>query len=86
TDVELRQGYARFVAARESVRLEQSGAITVLANRVEMNPQSGTVFLFAREVTGTVRTLFDWRSGLAFGIGIGVVSAVARLAGASRRR
>ncbi|MDQ3870224.1 MAG: hypothetical protein M3301_01235, partial [Chloroflexota bacterium] len=67
--VVLRQGLSRLTAAREWVRLEQSGALAVLANRVEIGRQSGVVFLFARNVHGDVRPLFDWRGGLALGAG-----------------
>lgn len=83
SQVEVRQGLSRLTAARESVRLEQSGALAVLANRVEVGRQSGVVFLFARNVHGDVRPLFDWRAGAAFGAGAALVAAAAR---ALRRR
>ncbi len=78
-DVELRQGVSRLTAARGSIRMEQSGALAVLANRVEIGRQSGVVFLFARDVHGDVRPLFDWRAGLAFGAGAALVAAATRL-------
>ena len=78
THVELHQGITRFVAARESVRMEQAGAMTVVANRVEMSPQSGAVFLFAREVHGDARSVFDWRAGAAFGAVFAVLCSVLR--------
>ena len=76
--VDVRQGMSRLTAARESVRMEQSGSFAVLANRVEMARQSGVVFLFAREVQGDVRALFDWRAGAAFGAAAGLVAVLAR--------
>ncbi len=78
THVELHQGVTRFVAARESVRMEQAGAMTVLANRVDMSPQSGAVFLFAREVHGDARSIFDWRAGAAFGAAFAVIFSLLR--------
>jgi hypothetical protein len=77
--VHVRQGFSRLAAARDSISLEQSGALTVVANRVDVGRQSGVVFLFARNVHGNVRTLFDWRAGLAFGLGAGLVAFVAGL-------
>lgn len=82
--VDIRQSLSRLVAARETVGLEQSGALAVVANRVDVGRQSGVVFLFARNVHGDVRTLFDWRAGLAFGLGAGLVAFLAGLA--PRRR
>jgi hypothetical protein len=79
SQVEVRQGLSRLTAARESVRMEQSGALAVLANRVEVGRQSGVVFLFARNVEGDVRPLFDWRAGLAFGAGAALVATATRL-------
>lgn len=83
--VEVRQGLSRLTAARESVRMEQSGALAVLANRVEVGRQSGIVFLFARNVHGDVRPLFDWRAGLAFGAGAALVATATRLLPRRRR-
>jgi hypothetical protein len=84
--VELHQAGARLVAARGPVRMEQAGALTLLANEVTMGPQSGAVFLLARRVQGDVRTLFDWRSGAAFGLAAGLVLAlVGGLRGRGRR-
>jgi hypothetical protein len=77
--VDLRQSLSRLAAARDSVHLEQSGVLTVIANRVEVGRQSGVVFLFAWNVQGNVRTLFDWRAGLAFGVGAGLIAFVAGL-------
>lgn len=85
TNVELHQGFSRFVAARESVRMEQSGAMTVIANNVEMAPQSGVVFLIARNVQGPVNTLFDWRAAVAFGAAFGVAAGLLRRALGARR-
>ena len=77
--IDIRQSFSRLAAARDSVSLQQSGALTVVANRVDVGRQSGVVFLFARNVHGNVRTLFDWRAGLAFGVGAGLVAFVAGL-------
>jgi hypothetical protein len=83
--VDVRQSLSRFAAARDTVSLEQSGALTVVANRVDVGRQSGVVFLFARNVHGNVRTLFDWRAGLAFGVGAGLVALLAGLLPRGRR-
>lgn len=85
TNVEIHQGFSRFVAARETVRMEQGGAMTVIANNVEMAPQSGVVFLLARTVNGTVNTVFDWRAALAFGAAFGVAAGLLRRVLGGRR-
>ncbi|HET7678360.1 MAG TPA: hypothetical protein VFK38_10985 [Candidatus Limnocylindrales bacterium] len=77
-NIEIHQGIGRLVAARDSVRLEQAGAMNVIANRVEMGPQSGAVLVIARNVTGEVRTLVDWRAGVAFAVTLGVIGAILR--------
>lgn len=76
--VELHQGLTRLAASTGSVRLEQAGAGTVIANEVTFGPRSGTVVLIARRVEGDVRTLFDWRAGAAFGLVAGLVLSLLR--------
>lgn len=78
-DIELHQTMTRLAAARDSVRMRQAGAMAVLANRVEMAPGSGAVFLLGRRVEGEGRVLFDWRAGVAFGVTFGVLSALFRM-------
>ena len=78
SEVHLEQSATRFVAARETVSLQMSGAWNVLADKVEVGPGSGVVFLVARRVEGDVRPLFDWRGALAFGAAAGLVGALIR--------
>jgi hypothetical protein len=82
--VEIHRGFARIAAARGRLDLRQAGAITVVAERVSMAAGSGAIFVFARRVDGEVRTLFDWRSGAAFGAAAGLV--IGLLARGRRRR
>lgn len=74
--VEIRQGFARLAASTGSVQMEQAGAMTVIANEVRMGPSSGAVLVVARRVQGDVRALFDWRAGAAFGVAVGLVLAL----------
>jgi hypothetical protein len=76
--VELHQGMGRFIGARQSVRLDQAGALAIVAGRVEMGPQSGACIVISPRVDGPVRTLLDWRGALAFGAAFAVVSSVLR--------
>jgi hypothetical protein len=85
TDVHVRRAFSRLAAARNAVTLEQAGAMTVVANRVEMRPRSGAIFVFARRVEGEVRPIFDWRSGAAFGAVAGLIVAAAQLLRGRRR-
>ena len=78
-EVNLELSAARFVAARESVRLEQSAALVALGNHVEVAPNSAVGVLIARTVDGDVRPLFDWRAAAAFGAVAGFVYAAVRL-------
>jgi hypothetical protein len=82
-EIELNQAFARLAVSTGSVKMEQAGAMTVVANDVSFGPQSGVVFLIARRVQGDVRTLFDWRAAAAFGAAVGLVLA---LIGPRRRR
>jgi hypothetical protein len=86
SEIELERALTRFAAARDSITLEQSGALGVLANRVSLGRGAGVVFLFARKVEGDVRPVFDWRGGLAFGAAAGAVLAVVRALLGGRRR
>ena len=78
-EVNLELSAARFVAARERVRLEQSAALVALGNHVEVAPNSAVGVLIARTVDGDVRPLFDWRAAAAFGAVAGLAYAAARI-------
>lgn len=77
-EVHLEQSFGRVVMARENVSLKTSGAWNVLADKVEVGPGSGVVFLVARRVEGDVRPLFDWRGALVFGAAVGLMGALVR--------
>jgi hypothetical protein len=76
-EVRLTQGGANLVIARD-VAVEQSLVQTVAAANVRFERPSVVVFLLARRVEGSVRTLFDWRSAIAFGAVAGLVMSVLR--------
>lgn len=78
-EVNLELSAARFVGARESLRLEQSAALIALGNHVEVAPNSAVGVLIARTVDGDVRPLFDWRAAAVFGAVAGFVYAAVRL-------
>jgi hypothetical protein len=76
-DVRLTQGAANLIVGRD-VAVQQSLVQTVAAANVRFERPSVVVFLLARRVEGSVRTLFDWRSAIAFGAVAGVVMSVLR--------
>ena len=51
---------------------------TLVARTVHADRGTGVVFLFAQRVEGSVRTLFDWRAGLAFGAAFGLIAGLVR--------
>jgi hypothetical protein len=51
---------------------------TVVANNVVVERPSGVLFLIARQVSGDVRAVFDWRGALAFGAAFGLVAGLLR--------
>jgi hypothetical protein len=71
------QGFARTVLARD-VRISKGGAQTVVAGHVTMEPQSGALLILARKVEGNVRPVLDWRGALVLGatlaVGIGLLA------------
>jgi hypothetical protein len=71
------QGAVNAVVAREA-HVEQSLVQTVIANDVRFDRPSAVVFLLARRVEGEMRAIFDWRGGLAFGLGAGLVMSILR--------
>ena len=75
SQVDLKQGYARAILARE-VHIERGGAQSIVAGTVTLGKQSGTFILLARKVEGDVRTVLDWRGALAFGAVLGVAVAL----------
>jgi hypothetical protein len=76
-EVRLTQSGANTILARD-VTVEQSLIQTVAAANVRFERPSVVVFLLARRVEGSVRTLFDWRSAIAFGAVAGLVMSVLR--------
>lgn len=79
-EVEIERSYARTVLARE-VELEQAVARTVIAGEVHAEG-SFIGILLARNVTGSVRVLLDWRGAAAFGVVAGILAG---LIGRTRR-
>ena len=75
--VAVTQGFARSVLARE-VRIEQGGARTVLAGRAVFGRNSGALVVIAGKVDGSVRTVLDWRGAIAFGAAFGLVVGLVR--------
>jgi hypothetical protein len=76
---ELTQGGVRSVLARDA-RLEQSFAQSIMANQVTMGRGSGALVVIARRVEGDVRVLLDWRGALAFGAALGLILGLLRRA------
>jgi hypothetical protein len=76
-EVHLTQGAANLVLGRD-VTVEQSLVQTVAAGTVRFDRPSIVVFLLARRVDGSVRTLFDWRSAIVFGSFAGLVMSMFR--------
>ena len=79
-EVNLELTAARFVGARDFVRLEQSAVALAAANTVEVAPGSAVGVLIARTVNGDVRPLFDWRAAAAFGVVAGIAYGIVRVA------
>ena len=67
------------VLARD-VRLERTLAQTIVTQRLTVDGSAMSVFLVAQRIEGNVRTLFDWRGGLAFGLAFGLALGVIRAA------
>jgi len=58
--------------------IEQALLRTVVARRVSFRRASGALVLIAGRVEGDVRTVLDWRGALAAGVAAGVVLALLR--------
>lgn len=69
------------IARAERVSLsDRSGAFAVVADDATVDESSNVVLLIARNASGTVRPLIDWRAAAAFGGAIALVTAVLRRA------
>jgi len=82
-EVRMEQSGARLLLTRGDVTMDQSGAVAMIARNVKTE-NSGTVFLFASQVEGTVNTAFGPRESVIFGsvagLVMGLVVLLARLA------
>ena len=76
-DVRVSQGYLGPTIARE-VHVEQGVIRQVIAGHVTFGDRSGALFVLAGRVDGTVRTLLDWRGALAFGAAFGFMVGILR--------
>jgi hypothetical protein len=65
------------VVAREA-RIEQSFVGRLIAQEARFEKPSAVVFMLAQRVSGDIRVLFDWKSALALGGAIGLVSGLVR--------
>ncbi len=74
-EVTITQGGAGTIIAR-AVRVEQSVVGRMIAQEVRVEKPSAVMFLLAQRVSGDIRVLFDWKSALALGGAIGLVSGV----------
>lgn len=82
SNIQVDAGGAQYLVARNSIQLGQGGAAVMAAQKVEI--QNGFVgIVLAHEFNGNVRTLFDQRGALVFGIAVGIVLG---LLGWGRRR
>ena len=66
--VEVEQSSVTFVSG-EKVEIEGGTVIAAAARNLHLKKVT-TVFLFAPRASGDVRTVFDWKGGLAFAAGI----------------
>ncbi|HZM73850.1 MAG TPA: hypothetical protein VFC71_10805 [Candidatus Polarisedimenticolia bacterium] len=76
-EVRVSQGAVGTVIAREA-HIENAVIGRVFAQDVRIQRPSAVIFLLAQRVTGEVRVLFDWKSALALGGAIGLVSGLVR--------
>jgi len=84
--IEIEQSAAQFVAARESVKMDQSAAAVVFTGQARVR-DSVIGVIFGSHVEGdNNRVLFGPTAALAFGAGFGVALTLARLVLNSRRR
>jgi hypothetical protein len=93
TTVSLQQGGAVRVRAREmsvaqggvvvartdNLRLQaESSGFAIVADQATIEPGANVFMLIARNATGDMRPVLDWRAAAAFGVAIGAVLALLR--------
>jgi hypothetical protein len=76
-EVRVSQGYIGPTLARE-VHIEQGFIRQVIASRVSFGDRSGALIVIAGRVDGQVRALLDWRGALAFGAAFGLLAGLIR--------
>ncbi|HZQ05698.1 MAG TPA: hypothetical protein VFD70_03910 [Anaerolineae bacterium] len=75
SNVQVEAGGAQWMLARQSISVDQGGAAAMIAPKMDVN-NSFVGLILAQQVTGSVRTLFDTRAALVFGIAAGVVGGL----------
>ncbi len=75
-EVVVHQGGARTIVGN-TVHIEQGGAVSVIGNQVSIS-QGGAGVVVALRAEGDVRTLFDWRGAVAFGVVAGLLVGLLR--------
>ncbi len=87
--VSMDQSGAGVVTTQDTVTMEKSGALVLCANEVQAS-NSGAIFLLARKVGGSVKTMFGPREslmvGAAAGVAAGLIIGLAKLLSKSRKR
>jgi len=83
--VQMDQSTARVLVAGGEVSMDQGGSVLTVANNVRMK-NSGTIFLFARQVEGNVKPVFGPRESMIFGAIAGLVAGTIMLLGNIFRR
>ncbi len=84
-DVTMELSGSQLLLARGDVTMDQSGAVTMIARNVRAE-NSGTVFLLANEVEGTVNAAFGPRESVIFGAVAGAVAGLVMLLAKLSRR
>jgi hypothetical protein len=71
------QAFTRNLLAREA-RVEQGAVGTMAAAHVTIERTTAVGILIAKDVTGSVRPLLDWRGALALGASLGLLVGILR--------
>ena len=79
-DVTMKQSGSELLLSRGNISMDQSGAIVMAANKIEAK-SGNAVFMIAKNIEGTVETMFGPRESLILGATAGLVAGLFYLFG-----
>lgn len=84
-DILMDQSNAKILVAGGEVKMDQAASMLMVSNKVSMQ-NSGTIFIFARQVEGDLKTVFGPKETVVFAVISGLIAGTMMMLGNLFRR